>query len=192
MDSLVVVLILLGVLSSVIKWVQKATKQKSDDSDSDSDSDQSPVPSEARRQPTAEGLKNELQKYGDPFIQAPKAVDHKAYRPIAEIGGQERKMPFPTLAEGESYRVGGIYAGSMGLHIMEGVDLCDPALGHGEAAPMELVLLEEVPVRSQWSFQWQGNALAQGVVMSEILTRRGYRPFRGTALGTTSRLGKRI
>jgi len=64
------------------------------------------------------------------------------------------------------------YMGDSGYVSLEGMDLCDPELGHSRIRN-ELSPLDPIPVDEAYAlpFAFTADAVVQGVIMSEILTR---------------------
>ena len=68
------------------------------------------------------------------------------------------------------------YTGSLGGVSTEGEDECDPSLGHGESAVAQISAVESA-ADTQPELSFNRQALLNGVVMNEILTRPAQRKW---------------
>lgn len=85
----------------------------------------------------------------------------------------------PTLSEGESFQNRGVYVGSLGVASMEGMDFCDPMLNHDRiiaAEPEAWFSMEDGGTAALPVF-FTTDAVARGVIMSEVLARPGQRKW---------------
>ena len=169
MDSLVVILLIFGLVSSLVKRFQKTAKQQTS-----SGSSQMTAPTQPER-PPSESVSNELERYG----KNPAA-------PFRKTKPNEREQQFsPSLAEGVSNSAGKRYAGSLGFSSLESMSDFNPAPKEARGSIWdEPVLLQDrtAPAKGLSFLQGQNDALVQGIVMSEILTRPAQRKW-GRRLG---------
>ncbi|MDD3335585.1 MAG: hypothetical protein PHI98_08700 [Eubacteriales bacterium] len=136
-----------------------------------------------------------FKKYGAPTKQqaAGKQTSHKTAtarsskptsrpQPTSTEGMSREYKPMQThmqqlIAEQEKER-NTTYVGSLGGTSTEGVDLCDPTLGHAPNRLFSEAELAQVPSEEAEPFDRQ--AVINGVIMSEILKRPYGRQWRRT------------
>lgn len=118
---------------------------------------------ELKRREEARKLKKEKLSVSRQPVDAPSGEGMSAYVPSERVPMYARPA----------------YAGSLGGDSTEGEDICDPELGHDRERPRrpapESVYANEIGKESMIDLRPQ--ALLQGVVMSEILTRPSERKW---------------
>ena len=156
-------LILFGVVASVIQKLKNVPQQQRQDPNAP----QRPKAEGAWRQFPIPSNPLDLQSWGRFFEEAPQ-------QPVPDPAPKAVSAPRPVAGE-ISYSMEGPYSQGSRLSI-EGVDTCDPGLGHtvSSLSGVERTALEDAPRQtpsSGFPLSFTPDTLMQGVIMSEILTR---------------------
>lgn len=189
MDALIVLAMLFSVISVIAKGLKKAGDRKSGAWPSGNSS------GGTRFGMQLEGLEGAIEKAAsvlrDEFSPSqrptPSPVVKTKPQPIArqvtmeDITSAPRSFSVmsPTISEGESFQDRGVYVGSLGAASMEGMDVCDPMLNHDRiiaTEPEAWFPMEDEGAASPPVF-FTADAVAQGVIMSEVLARPGQRKW---------------
>ncbi len=170
MEGLWSLLVLLGVVASVIQKFKKGQPQKGQKSASS---------------PQRAGSSGSAGNAGSPWRQMlpPDPFDPTSWGTFFEQARQQAAPapvadpPAPPPPPSREYSPGlegrSLEWGSLST---EGMDTCDPSLGHSRPSVQmeEYVAAEPIPV-SAFSLSFTPDALAQGIIMNEILTRPSQR-----------------